>query len=81
MNFMRYWPLAAGAVIVIVTWATGALQINLIIERDQERMEQVKELEAWKIEQILKNREIEIQHIDLKDYLILLDSKYSRQCK
>lgn len=80
MNLMRYWPLFAGAVVVILTWATGALQVNDIIGRDEERHEQIKTLEQWRIEQMLRNREIEIQHIEIKEYIKLLDSKYSRLC-
>ena len=81
MNLMRFWPLIAGAIAVILTWAAAAFQINAIFANDKARLAQIRALEQWKIEQLLKNREIEIQHIDLKDYLKLLDSKYSRQCK
>lgn len=81
MNVMRFWPLIAGAIIVILTWATGALQVNQIIETDSFRHTQIKELQQWRIEQMLMNRELKIQHIEIKEYIDLLDSKYSRLCK
>ena len=81
MNLMRYWPLFAGAVAVIITWSAALFKVEEISRKDKARLEQIRVLEKTDIEQALINRELKTQHIDLEKYIKLLDSKYSRNCK
>lgn len=77
MNLMKFWPLAAGAVAVVVIWAANAFKIEQILETEETRLEQIRELQSGRIDQLLFNKKVETEHESLKQQIELI----SRRCK